>query len=316
MKISPHILRFLPFLVYVLLFPVAALAGISPDQYRQQLQQFSARVDQLKEHPEQAAQLAAEVPENVTVSGNSREYSVSYDWFKRDLKKFQDAKAEDRAGILQAMQQRLQSLEQQAQAYEESVTGPQANHKKVEEILSRYEFRQSHGPGFLAIWWEKLMRWLSDFFNRHPIYGRNGFNLLVYGIVAGAFVLFAIWILRRFSRPTDIPSREIMPFAPSARGWRSWLADAQESARQGRWRDGIHLAYWAAISFLEEQGAWRPDRARTPREYLRMLGTRKPQYPALSVLTRKFEVVWYGHREASADDFQETVGHLEQLGCR
>src|SRR5215469_8103445 len=131
MKISPPILRFLPFLVSALLFPVAAHAGISPAEYRQQLQQFSARVEQLKEHPDQAAQLAAEVPENVTVSGNSREYSVRYDWFKQDLKKFQDAKVEDRAGILQAMQQRLQSLGQQAQAYEESVTAPQANHKKV-----------------------------------------------------------------------------------------------------------------------------------------------------------------------------------------
>ena len=314
--INPAIFRLLLPLASALLFPVTAQAGISPAEYRQQLQQFSARVEQLREHPEQAAQLAAEVPDNVTVNGNSREYSVSYDWLKKDLNKFQDAKSEDRPGLLQEMQLRLQSLEQQAQAYAESEAAPQANHKKAEEILSRYEFRQSHGPGFLAIWWEKFTRWLSDFFNRHPIYGQNGFNLLVYGIVAGAFVLFAIWIIRRFSRPTDAPSREIVPFAPSSRSWRTWLADAQESARKGSWRDGIHLAYWAAISFLEEQGAWRPDRARTPREYLRMLGSRKPQYPTLSVLTRKFEVVWYGHREASAADFQETVGHLEQLGCR
>lgn len=316
MKISIHILRFLPVVISALLFPGVAHAGISPDQYRQQLEQFSTRVEQLKEHPELAGQLVAEVPDKVTVSANSHEYSVSYEWLKKDLKKFQDAKQEDRPGALQAIGQRLQNLEQQAQAYEDSQAEPQANHKKVEEILDRYEFRKSHRPGFLAIWWEKFTRWLSNFFERHPIYGNNGFNLLIYAIVAGAFVLFAIWVIRRFSRPFDVPSREIIPFSPSAKGWRTWLADAQASAQQGLWRDGIHLAYWAAISFLEEQGAWRPDRARTPREYLRLLGTRKPQYPTLSVLTRKFEVVWYGRREASAADFQETVGHLEQLGCR
>jgi hypothetical protein len=33
-------------------------------------------------------------------------------------------------------------------------------------------------------------------------------------------------------------------------------------------------------------------------------------------LTRKFELVWYGHREAAESDFQETLGQLEKLGCR
>lgn len=315
MKISPPIFRFLLGLG-ALLFSLGSWAAISPGEYRQQLQQFSARVEQLKEHPDQAEQLTADVPDKVTVSADSREYSISYDWLKTDLKKFQQADSKTSADLLQSIQQRLKNLDQEARAYEQSQNQSRANHKKVQEILSRYEFRRSHGPGFLAIWWEKLMRWISNFFARHPIYGRSGFNLMTYGIVAAAFVMFAIWIMRRFRRPADDISREILPFAPSAKGWRIWLADAQASAQRGLWRDAIHLAYWAGISLLEEQGAWRPDRARTPREYLRMLGTRKPQYPDLSVLTRKFEVVWYGNREASAADFQETMGHLEKLGCR
>ncbi len=78
----------------------------------------------------------------------------------------------------------------------------------------------------------------------------------------------------------------------------------------------IHLAYWAGISSLESGGAWKPNRARTPREYLRMVGTRSPHHRPLSALTRKFEVVWYGERVAAEADFQETLAQLEQLGCR
>lgn len=316
MRISPTILRVLSCFGAALFFSTAAQAGLSPSEYRQQLQQFSARVEQLKDHPEQAGQLEASVPDSVTVNAGAHEYSFSYDWLKTELKKFEQADAQKRSDLLSPIQQHLQDLDQEAQAFEQTEAAFQANHKKMDEILSRYEFRKSHGPGFLTIWWEKLVRWIVNFFERHPIYGRSGFDLLIYGVVAVAFIMFIIWIVRRFSRPAGDVTREIIPFAPSSRGWRTWLAEAQASAQQGLWRDGIHLAYWAGISFLEEQGAWRPDRARTPREYLRLLGTRKPQYPALSVLTRKFEVVWYGHRDATAADFQETVGHLENLGCR
>jgi hypothetical protein len=316
MKISLPISRVCFWILLALGFSVTAQAGISPSEYRRQLQQFNTRVEQLKEHPEQAGQLASDVPDTVTVSSNSQEYPFTYDWLKSELKKFQQADPKTRAGLLPPIQQHLQLLDQQAQAFEASQISSAENHKKVEEILSRYEFRKSHSPGILAICWEKFTRWLDSFFQRHPIYGHSGLDLMIYGAVAVAFILFAIWVTRRFRRPVEDVSREILPFAPSAKGWRKWLAEAQASAQQGQWRDGIHLAYWAGISFLEEQGAWRPDRARTPREYLRILGTRKPQYPALSVLTRKFELIWYGHRDADAADFQETVGHLEKLGCR
>lgn len=316
MKTSLHISRFGFCVLMALLSSTTAQAGISPGDYRRQLQQFSSRVEQLKDHPEQAGQVIADVPDTVTVDADSQEYSFSYEWLQSGLRKFQQADAKTRAVLLPPIQQLLHTLDQQAQAFENSQVNSQQNHKKVEEILSRYEFRKSRGPGFLAIWWEKFMRWLDGFFARHPIYGRSGFNLLIYGAVAVAFILFTIWITRRFRFPADEVTREILPFAVSAKGWRKWLAEAQASAQQGQWRDGIHLAYWAAISFLEEQGAWRPDRARTPREYLRMLGARKPQYPVLSVLTRKFELVWYGHRDANAADFQETVANLEKLGCR
>jgi hypothetical protein len=140
---------------------------------------------------------------------------------------------------------------------------------------------------------------------------------LVYVLLAIAVVVVIIWTVRRFRRPEEeIAAREIIPFAPSARSWRAWLVEAREFAAESDWRNAIHMAYWAGISFLEAGGAWKPDRARTPREYLRLISSRDPQFPPLSTLTRKFEVVWYGDHPARQADFEETLQHLERLGCR
>jgi hypothetical protein len=102
----------------------------------------------------------------------------------------------------------------------------------------------------------------------------------------------------------------------SAREWTVWLADARDAGRRGNWREAIHLAYWAGISFLESQGAWRPDAARTPREYLRLISAANERRPILSTLTRKFELVWYAGHAADEHAFAETLEELEKLGCR
>lgn len=320
MKSCHSICRFWFCLMAALVFSaVAQAASLSLGEYRQQLQDFTTRVEQLKSYPEQAAQLQSDMPAQITVSDGGQQYSISYSLVKDQLRQFQFGDAKKRSTFLVNIQNQLHLLDQEAQRYQNTAAASEGQGRKLNEILSRYEFRKTHGPSAVAVWWEKILRWIANFFDRHPIYGKRGTDLLhimVYVAVAVAFILFAIWIKRRLDRPREEQEREIIPFSPSARGWHSWLAEARESAQKGDWRNGVHLAYWAGISFLEEHGAWRPDRARTPREYLRILGMRKPEYPTLSALTRKFEVTWYGNRDASAADFQETLGQLEKLGCR
>ena len=60
---------------------------------------------------------------------------------------------------------------------------------------------------------------------------------------------------------------------------------------------------------------WKPDRARTPREYLRLLGANEYR-ETLTALTRIFELAWYAKRDASEKTFSETLQELEKLGCR
>jgi len=86
--------------------------------------------------------------------------------------------------------------------------------------------------------------------------------------------------------------------------------------RSGKLARRDHLGYWCGISFLEGQGLWRPDVARTPREYLRLLSPTDTNRDTLRLLTRSFEVVWYGTQEADANAFSDTLTQLEKMGCR
>jgi hypothetical protein len=116
-------------------------------------------------------------------------------------------------------------------------------------------------------------------------------------------------------RGSELEGVELANLPVSAKEWVVWLAEARAAAAKGEWRDAIHLAYWAGISFLERQGMWKPDKARTPREYLRLLGTNEYR-ETLNALTRIFELAWYANRGASERSFSETLQELEKLGCR
>jgi hypothetical protein len=306
-------------LLFLFALPARA-TSLSVAEYRQQLQELAEKVESLEAHPEDAGQVESAVPDQVTVSTAAGETTVSYRDLKSDLAVFSKAEPAKRAGLLQPIKNYVQALNAEAEAYDKGVTDPALAHGKLNDILSRREFHSVHGPSAMDLLLSRFYRWLSRLLAR--LFARGGsrfgwLQLLVYLVVAAAAILLVVWTILRLRRPREeLPQREIVPFSPSAKSWRSWLAEARALAQQQDFRNAIHLAYWAGISFLEEGGTWKPNRARTPREYLRLLGTRAAQYPALSALTGKFEVIWYGDRDASESDFQETLGQLERLGCR
>jgi uncharacterized protein DUF4129 len=294
------------FLLVTLLFivPFARAASISLSEYRQQLQGLSEKLEALQSSPEKSGELLSEIPDHVSVATAAGEISVNYKALKDNL-----------AAIPGAEEQKRPAMLRQVQSYVQELT---STHRKLDAILAQREFRRVQTPSPKDTLLARIYRWLS----RHLRFSVRGgeFNwmrLLIYMLIGAAVILLAIWTLRRLRRPQEeLAPREIIPFAPSARGWRTWLAEARALAQQQDWRNAIHLAYWAGISYLEEHGAWKPNRARTPREYLRLIGSRATQYPVLAALTRKLEVVWYGYGRAAEADFQETLGQLEKLGCR
>jgi len=161
---------------------------------------------------------------------------------------------------------------------------------------------------------EKLFRLLRRLFRSSaiPTVGKY----FVYALIGIAGLALLYLAYRSIFQNPEF--EEIVPkdLPISAKEWTLWLSEARAAAAKGDWRDAVHLAYWAGISFLEREGFWKPDRARTPREYLRLISAQSEQRETLTALTRIFELSWYAKRDASAQTFSQTLEQLEKLGCR
>jgi hypothetical protein len=293
---------------------------VSVSEYRQQLRDLADKVDTLKDHPEDAGKIEADLPDHVSVAVGAGEYSIGYQSLKHELAAMTRADPQKQQALVQEIQDHIKYLSDEAAAYEGQLPDVEHARQQVKEILARREFAKVGGPSVLDLLLAKIYNWLGRVLEKLFSVRGTSFPVaqtIIYLLIAVAVAVLAVWIIRRLMRPADaVPQREIVPFSPSAKGWRAWLAEARALGQKQEWRESVHLAYWAGIAFLEERGSWKPDRARTPREYLRLLNARAATYPALTALTRKFEVIWYGHREASQADFQDALGQLEKLGCR
>jgi hypothetical protein len=294
----------------------AQASSRSLDDYRHDLAAITERVDSLEGHPENAGPVIVSIPDKVIVSTSAGEIAVSFSDLKSDLTQFTKADSEKRSRLLPQIQEYVRTLSRDAASFDRPQRAEAR--EKVAVILAQREFRNRQGPNPKDVILAKLFGWLIRLLSRIRLgnAGFNWFQVVIYSIIGGALIVILVWTLRRLRRREEPAPREIVPFAPSARSWHLWLAEARALAKQQDWRNAIHIAYWAGISFLEEHGAWKPNRARTPREYLHLVGTRTPKYPPLAALTRQLELVWYGYSEAAESDFHEALAQLEKLGCR
>jgi hypothetical protein len=260
------------------------------------------------------------IPDQISVAAGAGEIKVDYKPLKDNLAALAVADEQKRPALLRQVREYAQAMNAAAEGYDNSSADLSSSRHKLDEILSHREFKTAQGPTAKDLLLARIYHWIARLLSKLIFRGSANFDfmqLLIYLLVGAAVTLLLLWTVRRLRRPQqELPEREIIPFSPSARSWRAWLADARTLAQQEDWRNAIHMAYWAGISYLEEHGAWKPNRARTPREYLRLIGKPAAQYPVLAALTGKLEVVWYGYGSAAEADFQETLGQLEKLGCR
>ncbi len=262
-----------------------------------------------------AASLRHSLPAEWRVAANGQEFTVPLQSLRQNLSEYagQYTPANRDAIISQ-----LDLLLANARAMQSPKSNFTSEHDKLNEILSRREFRQVEGE----TWWDRLkraaQRWVWNLISRmlassaYPVIGR----IVIWGLLALAIAVAAFWIVRSYREKNIYTQFSGAPEVVSAKPWRDWQAEAQAAAQEGRWRDAVHLSYWAGISFLEGQGLWHPDLARTPREYLRLLPAGDQHRDPLQQLTRSFEKVWYGKDEATAQTFAGTSALLERLGCR
>ena len=188
---------------------------------------------------------------------------------------------------------------------------------KLNEILSRAEFREGTGPSAMDVWRARVNRWIIEhivaLLRRLHIGEKTG-NYFAWGVIFLALVVlfYAVyrWLAKAGGTVEFVAEAE-----PAASDVRQWLAEAMSAADRGNYREAIHCAYWAAVARLEDLRLLTRDRARTPRESLRLMEQHPREKGFLQTLTRSFELIWYGYRPASQADWAQTKEQLERMGC-
>jgi Domain of unknown function (DUF4129) len=265
------------------------------------------------------AGLADEVPEQCNLSIAGHAFAISNHAMRKEMRALAAMRApESRGPRLQALQASVRHKLDGLDAFERGADP--AAQAKLQQIMSAREFRRVGGQDPRALLQEQLMRLLERFFallGKNPRQAAFAAKLVAWTLclVLAAFVIRALyrWAVRR-PRSESVPEAIASP--PSAKSWGEWLNEARAAAAAGELRQAVHGGYWAVISHLESSGAWRPDRARTPREYLRLLAQSSPARPLLGELTREFEAVWYGNRTPGPVEWQTFLAKVEQMGCR
>jgi hypothetical protein len=289
--------------------------GLTTAEYRAELDGLLAVTQQLDRSGASTPGALQHLPQSWPVHTEQGDFQISTEGLRRDVRRYDGDKNLANANAIRA---RLESLRHEVDGFDKTPPDVSARRNALDTILARPEFSDVHGPTWtdrLKRWiLEKLIRFLGRLFRSSavPTIGKY----LVYALV-GIAGLALLYLTYRsiFQNPVF---EEVVPhdLPVSAKEWTLWLSEARAAAAKGDWRDAVHLAYWAGISFLEREGFWKPDRARTPREYLRLISAQSEQRETLSVLTRIFELTWYAKRDASEQTFSQTLEQLEKLGCR
>ena len=187
---------------------------------------------------------------------------------------------------------------------------------KVDRILRGREFGRVQQQNYLEQQLELLRRWFDGLmFGAALLLPHSQWVglALEWGAVALAAAGLIVWAFRA-GRQQRVA---IASNGGAGAGWEKesddWAERARLAAGRGDWREAVHSLYWAAIVMLEGQRLWRANRARTPREYVRLLEPGSARRKALGGLTSVFERIWYGLRPAAEHDYRQAEALLGEL---
>ena len=305
-----------------------ALQPRSLAEYRDHLTSLRTLIAQCQYHIDASHCSAAAVGSDdiVTAASYAEPRRVGYGWLRGLLELIGSRKLSpaDAAPLLQAAAQRVQ-LEQSETPGSSKTTPAQvsshaAEHTALTAILDRAEFRHAdrsftqRALEAAAIWINRRLAGLAEYSSQRRWLGL----LLEWGLVALCCLALVYWCVRQTRRARGLRAEERprAQNAPAMRNWERLREEAERAAGQQRWRDAVRDYYWATIARFESRGQWPADQARTPREYLRLILPGHPKHDDLRLLTRRFEVCWYGSDSATQPDCDAARQLFERLVAR
>ena len=309
--------------------PAVAGPDVYPDasSFAAELQRIGNAIEKEKANPAGLAALHKDLPSHWEVNTGEYHYSLSAEPLSGLLHEAESGKNEKSiAAKASEAAAWAFDLANQAKAYAAVQSRADLNARTaLERILTRREFGGVKGPSAWDLFRQRVNRWIGDRLlrlfrqiGRYPV----GATVLFWLIIVAVVVWLAVVLFRHWTRRAALDELQAPDSVAYVRTWQEWVQAAREAATRGDFREAVHSAYWAGISYLEDSEVVRKDRTRTPREYMRLVSnstqlvaTGRTTREALSALTLVLEQVWYGMRPASNQDFAKAMKSVEGLGC-
>jgi hypothetical protein len=241
---------------------------------------------------------------------SSAAFDAHYAWIGAALDSAKSLPATNRAALMSSVESHLDADLADVQPASSSPDFATAR-RRANSILAGREFNTSSEPSLrdriMAIlyrWLDRLLSHVAAFGSRSPWIG----PVLEWFLGSLACALLLVWAFRGVRRQrVRIQLDAARRIQQTDERVLNWMHEAEEHAARARFRDAVHCLYWASIATLEGRRLWQPDRARTPREYLRLLDPASPVSPLLRRQTFSFETIWYGLRPAARPDYDHAL---------
>jgi hypothetical protein len=261
----------------------------------------------------QAAGLAGRLPACWRVRADRQTMIAESDWLRRALG-LPSATAAQWNDRRTALIRRLDAVIADAREWgvASAATSPRLARAQLQSVLTQPEFTRANHVSWTSSLASRLRQWIDD--RLRALTGRRlplvwAGTLLAWTVGIGVLVLLCVWLWRlRRGAALPLDLRLDAPRLTSS----EWAALARTALARGDAREAVRCGYHAALYRLEEQGLWRVDPARTPREYLRLLPAADARRTIVDEMTRDFERAWYAH---DTPDASRLLAHLEGIGC-
>ena len=319
--VTPGRLRCAVCALVVILAAFPLLAQISPVPQPGTLAGYAAHLRNLRALAVACAQKAnacdaSRIGPADRVDGGAVSFTASYDWLAAALSTAKTSSAADRAQLMQRVEARVDADLADAQSPPGPADFSQAR-ARADAILSTREFDTTSAPSLRERILAWIFAWIDRLFSHVAAFGARSpwiAPLLEWLLGTVACALLLVWVFRNLRRQRRRLALEAArQIEQTEERVSNWLRDAEANAARGAFRDAVHCLYWASIATLEGRRLWQSDRARTPREYLRLLDPASPVSPILRRQTRSFETIWYGLRSAGPSDYDVALDLHRQL---
>lgn len=196
---------------------------------------------------------------------------------------------------------------------------------QIAEVATRYHYHKP--PGLLVYLQElvsKIMRLIKDLLEQFHVFDTgfsdtrmvgNVMQLLLYvvGAICFLIIMYLVWMrMNKLTQQSQLARAGALE-SESLLTSEGWLAEANKLADRGNYKSACRAAYLSFLRLLDEKGVTPYAPTRTNYEYWYQLSKHKNVQRTFRKIADTVELVWFGNKQADAEDFQHCLQLIEEI---